>query len=115
MFYIDLDREYPTRYGFEKFCSLENDTYDILTSYFIDRMKDLPMVGIYKVSGEERRPDLVSYEIYEDTQYWWILMNYNNLIFVDDISEGTEIGYPSIDDLEDIYFSLNRVAKGVGK
>jgi len=45
-------------------------------------------------------------EIYNNFQYWWIIMLYNNILKIDELVSGLTLSYPDINDLEDLYFSL---------
>ena len=105
-FFIELDIDTPTRYDAAKFIDFVENGYDILTSYFIDKIHALEPFGIFEVYEEEGRPDLISYKIYGKTQYWWILMELNNFIHPADIHVGDKFKYPSVEDLEDLMFSL---------
>jgi hypothetical protein len=80
---------------------------DPLTSEFLRLMPTLSSSGRYTVQDEEGRPDLLSYRIYGDTQYWWILLYYNSIIDVESLTLNTIVSYPSLTDLESLYFSLS--------
>lgn len=82
------------------------DNYDPLTSDFALTLSTLSVSGEYTVQGEEGRPDNLSYSIYNDPQYWWILMLYNNLLTPNQVVTGLVVSYPSISDLETLLFSL---------
>lgn len=101
-FFLDLDIETDIRYNMSKF--LDKNT-DLITSYFLKDIKNLKTVGSYVVN-EEHRPDLISYKLYKKTDFWWILLIYNNFTKITDIKSGITIYYPSIENLEDLYFSL---------
>lgn len=79
------------------------DLFEILTGITYDNVKILDL----------RRPDMLSYRIYGDSSYWWILCKINN---IDDIWNDMDIGddliVPSISDIEEFY---NRVKKKVSK
>jgi len=111
-FFINLDKLTKERFALGKFMEF-TDNHDPLTSSFIDVISNLPQRGVYEVKGEDGRPDLLSYRIYGNTQYWWILLIYNRKIDYREITTGELIRYPSIDSLEDIYFSLK--AKQTGR
>lgn len=105
-FFIDLDNESSVRFEKAKFFSY-TDNHDPLTSYLLSELKTLPVAGFFTVAGgEEGRPDSLSFNIYADTQYWWILMAYNDLSNIQEITNGMTIKYPSLSSLEDLYFSL---------
>lgn len=115
MIFINLDaikeKDFDNRFDGEKFIPFSNNVYDILDSYFTRKVKTLPVWGKTSVKGEEARPDLLSYRIYGKTIYWYIIMIYNNYISVDDIKEGDVIQVPSVDAIEELYFSLNTLQK----
>ena len=115
MMYINLDAlkefDFKNRYDAQKFIPYAEDVYDILDSYFIRKVKKLRVYGVTKVQGEEARPDLISYRLYDTTLYWYILMLFNDYISVTDILEGDTINYPSVDAMEELYFTLNYLQK----
>jgi hypothetical protein len=104
-FYINTDIETEERFDITKFMNY-SDNYDVLTSDFLENITKLPLGGKYAVSGEEKRPDLLSYKIYNDTQYWWCLMIYNGIPNANLITNGMTILFPTIDTLENFYFNL---------
>lgn len=106
LFFINLDIDTKDRYALPKFLRF-TDNYDPLTSDFLERVKELPSGGNYKVTDEDKRPDRASLRIYDDFQYWWVLMYYNNIFRFEDFTRGLEIQYPRRDALEDYYFSLS--------
>ena len=103
MFYINNNLETDTRYDMVKFFDFNIDNLDCLTSFFITNIKSLSVAGTYTVQLEAGRPDLLSYYIYEDTQYWWILMWYNGLTALNEIVPGMTIDYPSLSSIEALY------------
>jgi hypothetical protein len=105
-FFIDAEYESDERYDIAKFMNYENNEYDPVTSRFLEELVKLPIAGTFKISYEEYRPDLISYKIYKDTQYWWILIEYNKLMSFEDLTAGIEINFPSLTDLEELYFNL---------
>ncbi len=105
MYYINLDLDSDARYDMAKFMEY-NGCFDILNSYFIKEVRKLPLFGEYVIQNEEMRPDLISYRIYGNTQYWWILLIYNKLTNHEELVNGVVLKYPSLEDLEDLYFKL---------
>ena len=100
MFYIDLEKEYETR-------------FDFLNSYFLKRLQGLPVQGYFVVTGNEFHPELISYGIpeFNNVDFWWIIMWYNNIIDIFGLQEGVRLAYPSIDSVEELYFDLNTIAR----
>ena len=106
MFYIDAAYESDVRYDLAKFLRQENDNYDPLTSQFLYSLKELTSAGQVTVTVEEYRPDLLSFRVYDSCQYWWILLAYNDIVDVRDLIAGRILLYPSVSDIESIYFNL---------
>jgi hypothetical protein len=106
MFFFNENYKSDIRYDQGKLLEFSEGFSDLITSYFISQLKNLSLYGEYVIVGEEGRPDLVSYKIYNHTQYWWILMLYNDMIELSEIRNGIKIKYPSIDSLEGLYFKL---------
>ncbi len=114
MYYINLDVESDERYDLRKFMEFDDIDlgFDILTPYFFYKLEKILPNGKYRVVNEQYNPSLVSYNIYGSTDYWWIIMIYNNIFSFDDIILGLELQYPSIEDLEDLYFELKSKSLG---
>jgi hypothetical protein len=106
MFYFDEAYESDIRYDQGKLLEYDEGFRDLVNSYFVFEIKNLELEGKYVIVGEEERPDLLSYKIYKHTQYWWIILLYNDIIEIDEIKNGLVINYPSIDSLEELYFKL---------
>lgn len=115
MYFINLEllneKYFKDRYDLQKFVEMKENVYDYLDSYFINKIEKLPVFGTTYVQIEENRPDLLSYRIYGTVKYWYILLIYNGMISPLELTEGQNINYPSINDLEEIYFSLNALQK----
>ena len=111
-FYINMDIETDLRYDFAKFLRYNTDNYNPITSKFLTELRKLKTVGEFIVTVQEGRADLVSYEIYGSTQYWWIILEYNDLMNVDDLTISKKLNFPKLSDLEDLYFSLKSMENG---
>ncbi len=108
MFFINNELQTDERYDAAKFIEfLNEDNYDILNSFFMLEVKTLPEVGKYVVSAEEFDPALISFRIYGATQFWQLILIYNDILSFEDIVAGVILRYPSIDDMENVYFRLN--------
>lgn len=58
------------------------------------------------------RPDLISYKIYLDANYFPILLMFNNIYNIMDLSPSSIIYYPSMIDIQTyIYNQSNRIAQ----
>jgi hypothetical protein len=107
MYFINLDYQGTPKYSFGRFCKYSDDLYDVITSYFLLKLKELPVKGYLIITPDlEYRPDLLSYQLYEDTQYWWLLLYYNDLVSFEDLKSGLQIKYFDLVDLESLYLSL---------
>lgn len=115
MFYINNDLETKTRFDMIKFLNFDVDNIDCLGSYMLLNIPNLPMQGTYTIMSEEKRPDLLSYSIYEDTQYWWILMWYNSITSIEELKSGITLGYPSINAIQDLYTRASKYQKTIGQ
>lgn len=105
-FFINLDLEALVRFDMAKFMEFVVDNHDPLTSRFFRDLRDLEIEGFFVVQGEGTRPDTISFKIYGDHQYWWVIMLYNDLFEVEDIVSGTSLKFPSLSGIEDLFFSL---------
>lgn len=106
IFYIDLQTDFTERFDISKFMSFENDVHDPLTSFFFQKLKSLPVRGKYKITVDSGRPEFISQILFGNTQYWWLIMEYNDLLYTSELVNGLEINYFSLNELEDLYFSL---------
>ena len=79
--------------------------------YGIDPLKNKVAVAIsqvnayvlYNVNKSERgRPDLIAYNKYGDTNYWWIILMYNGLISFKELKEGITIKVPDFSQISKI-------------
>lgn len=104
MFYINNELNTTEKYDLAKFIELDdNGLFDSLNSFVLFQIPKLPIGGTHIIRSEENHPDFLSYNIYGDTQYWWILMWYNHLIKPQDLKAGLEINYPSLLSIEQMY------------
>ncbi len=106
MYYINIERTTKNRYDFSRFLEYVEGGFDIFTSYFMEKLLQLPETGTFTITNEEARMDLVSYRIYGYVQLQFILMIYNNIIDRYNLVIGDTIKYPNINDVEKIYFAL---------
>ena len=101
-FYVDLEKPRRFRYDLSTLMEFREGVYDEFTSYFIENVKALPSAGTYIIK-EEFRPDIYSYDIYKSTDYWQILLLYNNTVLMTDLIRGTTLSFPSQARLESVY------------
>jgi len=106
MFYIDLNTDYKERYAPSKFMEFSEEGHDILTSFFMLKLDGLKPAGSFTVTTEVGRPDVVSHKLYDSTQYWWMVLAYNNMVHFDELVTGAVLKFPSLSDMESLYFQL---------
>lgn len=109
IFYIDFESTATDRFDIEKFLSFEKNVHDPVTSFLLQNIHVLPVRGVKEITYQVNRPDLISWEIYGDTQFWWLVLEYNKILKFTDIKPGLIINYFSIDELEQIYYILKAV------
>jgi Base plate wedge protein 53 len=113
-YFVNLGFESTERMDMARFMAF-TDNYDPLTSSLLTDIKSLPDSGTYTVQGEDGRPDLLSYRVYGDPQYWWVLLMFNRQLEFKGFVTGDTIRYPSLDSLEDLIFSLRSKASAAGQ
>lgn len=96
------------RYDIAKFLVFRDGYFDAASSYLIQNLSSLPMVGQYQIVDTPYRPDTISWDIYSETQYWWMLMIYNNIIDIRNLQPLAKLKYFSLSDLD--YFFSQMVA-----
>ena len=106
LFFINLASPGPSRYSLENLQNFVNGGYDPISSSILLELKNITSGGQYTIQGQESRPDQIANDIYGDTQYWWVIMAYNDLIQTSDLINGLQIEFPRADLLEDFYFGL---------
>ena len=114
-FYFDSNIDTAVRFDVSKFVPWsEIGGMDYLRGWLINQLGYLPPMGDYKITAEEGRIDMLSQKIYGDTQYWWILMQYNGIIDMNDLKTGAVLQFPSLEDLEDLYFRVKSLGESSG-
>lgn len=106
MYYINSEVKPVQRYDLQRFIENIDGSYELINSYLISAVRDLVSVGIFTIRACPFRPDMISYEIYGDTQYWPLLMEYNNILELTELKIGIQLNYFSLDELEEIYLTL---------
>jgi hypothetical protein len=112
MFYINPEYISNEKYSIEKFMPFLDDNFDVLDSYFFQKIKELPEFGIFTISTEEERPDLIAYRIYNNVFYWWLIMFYNDMVETSELKTGVRLRYFDLRDLESLFYSLKSLQSG---
>lgn len=89
-----------------------NTEWDLLLSNW-DLFKITRPVTFDKIRyGDLYRPDMLSYRVYNDESYWWVLCKVNQIDDIwNDMYNGMEIIIPDINDIEDFYYVVRRRRK----
>jgi hypothetical protein len=106
LFYISLESNTEKRLDLSNFLNF-TDNYDPLTSDLLSEIQSLKARSNYKITDDALRPDKTSLKVYNDFQYWWIIMIYNNIFRVEDYVTGRLIQLPDNEALENYYFALS--------
>ncbi len=107
-FYFNFDVESDERFVMEKFIEKDLDFFDVYNSNFLFLINEIKEYGEFKVTNEERRIDLISYNIYGSTQFWWMLLEYNDIVDQFAISKGDVLKFFDLSDLESKYHFLQK-------
>ncbi len=106
-FFMNKDYDYNNRFDLERFVNFTNQYFDILQSPILDILKTFKIIGEYTIREFPYRPDVVSYNIYGDAQYWIYIMIYNGISNVMDLTQGKVITFFSLDDLEKTLYAYS--------
>ena len=98
------------KFDIAKFMNFENDVYDVLSSPFLAQISQLPTVKYYEVNEGYREVDLISSEVYGDPFFAYLIQFYNN-DFRETFPEGTVLRLFSVEDLNEIYYTLSTESK----
>ena len=92
----------------------KNACYDMFDNTFINSFMKLKSIGNYVItSNDEKRPDLISYNIYNTVKYWWLLILYNEILDSDELKKDKQLKYFDINDLNKLIMDLSIKQKQV--
>ncbi len=106
-FFINKDYNYNNRFDLERFLNFTDNYFDILQSPVLEILKTYKPIGQYTIREYPYRPDVLSYNIYKDTQYWAYLLIFNGVVNVMDLVLGRTISFFNLDDLEKTLYSYS--------
>ena len=113
MFFINLEIESDERFDLAKFMDYSDDLkgvaagrFDPLTSFFLRELPKLRSRGQYAIQVEEFRPDQISFKFFGTTEYWWVIMSYNNMLSIEELTTGTILEIPSEESMSQLFFRL---------
>jgi len=80
--YFRPDVKIPeSQFPIEQFIEYKEDTYDVLGSVFLDRVQDsVNQISEIEVLENECRFDSISNKYMGSSDFWWLIMEYNNYI-----------------------------------
>lgn len=108
MFKYNSEYDSDVRYDFAKFVDFPEDCFDPRTSVFLNKIKTLPEAYTYNVIALPQRPEMIAYEIYGETQLWYLLMLYNDIVDPYAIKVGDKLKAFSLDALEKLYLTIKQ-------
>lgn len=97
------------KFAMSRFMEIVKDQYDPFWSYMINKIRIIPSAGSYQIGEEEHRAELLSYNLYGVTTFWWFLLLYNRKICPFDLTRGEYIKYPSRSHIDDFYMYLREM------
>lgn len=105
-------REFASEEKFDisKFIDFKNDVYDVLDSPFLALLSQLPTVEYYNVNEGYKDVDLISSEKYGEPFLAYLIQFYNN-DFREVFPEGTVLRLFSLEDLNEVYYTLSTLSK----
>ena len=104
--YIDT----PVRYESSKFFPFsEVGGFDIIRSYFAQQLGYIPEFGDMEIVTNEGRIDLCAVDALGETQYYWLLLMYNGIIDVNELTTGKILKIPDRNKLEELYFRVKSI------
>ena len=106
LFYFDFSKESETQYQPTQLMEFMQGVYDPTTSYFMRELGNMLSDGTYTILTVPQRPDVYSRDIYGTVDFWFFLLYYNNITFLEELDLGKTLEYPSLADMEDIFFTL---------
>ena len=66
-----------------------------------------------KIVSEEGRVDLCAVDTLGSTQYFWMLMMYNGITDINQLSTGTILKIPDKNKIEELYFRVKSIGGDV--
>ena len=108
--YIDT----PVRYESSKFFPFsEVGGFDIIRSYFAQQLGYIPEFGDMEIVTNEGRIDLCAVDALGETQYYWLLLMYNGIIDVNELTTGKILKIPDKNKIEELYFRVKSIGGDV--
>ena len=101
-------RNYPSeeRFDLAKFMNFKVDTYDVINSPLLNKLKELPVKRYYVVADGYKDIDRISQEVYKDSTYSFYILYYNDLQ-IETIDEDVTLKLFSLEDFNNLYFNIS--------
>jgi len=108
---IPLRKKYARENFLNIFMNGDTPELDLSSGDFQLMFKTTIKPRLYQLdSYEENRPDLISFKCYQNSQVWWILMKYNDII--DPFSElvsGVVLKVPDFKDIQNFQREIKKL------
>ena len=106
-FYYDIKKRISgVSFSHEEIMNYEEDTYDVLGSVFLRELSEkVGQISEHVAFDEEYRFDAISYNHLKTSDFWWVIMEYNNYIDFD-IKLNEKYKIPNLKDINRLKHSL---------
>ncbi len=99
-FFYNYDVKNRERFQYERFSEWTEDFYDVFNSSFLNIINEIEPAGEFLVTKDAKRIDVISYEIYGNVKYWWMLLEFNGIVDQFSIKIGDTLKFFNLTDLE---------------
>lgn len=101
-------RNYPSTetYDLGKFMDFKVDTYDVINSPLLNKLKDLTISSYYSVANGYKDIDRISQEVYNDVFFSFYILYYNDLQN-EKIEEDVVLKLFSLEDFNNLYYNIS--------
>ena len=106
-FFLNKDFSYINRFDIERFMNFTNQYHDVLQSPMLEILKSFPPIGQYLIREYPYRPDVISYNIYKEAQFWPYILLFNGINDVMQLKLGTTVNFFSLNDLEQTLYTYS--------
>jgi hypothetical protein len=105
-------KKYNRKNIYLEMTGMKNVELDISNSHF-NSFKTTSTPRLYQINKfEAGRPDLISQGIYQNSNYWWILMQYNDIVDVfSELKAGLILQVPSRKDIQNFMKDVAKLIK----
>ena len=105
-FYYDIKKRQPgIVISHEEVMDYVDDTYDVLGSVFLRELSEIGQISEHIVVSDEYRFDAISYNHLNTSDFWWVVMEFNEYIAFN-IKLGEKYKIPNLIDINRLKQSL---------